>query len=93
MSSTRKPAEAFPVGDFIREEMDERGWSVADLACRCFTPVAEMVGIIDGSKPLLAKHAEKLSMAFGTGAAVWLNLNHAYKEWRRANTNEKKTLS
>ena len=28
----RKPAEVFPPGDFIKEEMEERVWTQQDLA-------------------------------------------------------------
>jgi HTH-type transcriptional regulator/antitoxin HigA len=29
---TRVPAEVFPPGEFIREELDARGWTQGDLA-------------------------------------------------------------
>lgn len=30
MSNERKPAEIFPVGTYIAEELEARGWSTAD---------------------------------------------------------------
>ena len=30
--TTRIPAEVFPPGDFLREELEARGWTQADLA-------------------------------------------------------------
>ena len=34
MSEPRQPAERFAIGEYIRDEMEERGWSAADLTMR-----------------------------------------------------------
>ena len=39
MTATYTPAEAFPPGEYLRDEFDERGWTVAQLAEMIGQPV------------------------------------------------------
>lgn len=75
---SKAPAEVFPVGEYIREELTARGWTYADLAGRTGLSTQEVEDICAGIKPFLAKHAAAVGRAFGTSATVWLNLNHTY---------------
>lgn len=72
-------AEVFPVGDFIREEMEAREWTVDDLAQRAVLPHCVIEGLINGSTRMRCHHAERIGVAFGTSGALWINLNHAYR--------------
>jgi HTH-type transcriptional regulator/antitoxin HigA len=81
--SDRRPAEVFPVGEYIRDELTGRGWTYADLAGRTGMSPQEVEDICAGVKPFLAKHAVAVGRAFGTGEVFWLNLNHAYLRWSR----------
>jgi HTH-type transcriptional regulator/antitoxin HigA len=74
----RKPAEAFPPGDYIREELQARGWTQADLAKiigRTQPAVNEMV---TGKRGITPESAMALSAAFGTSAEFWMNLETIY---------------
>jgi len=56
----RTPAEVFPPGEFIREEIEARGWSQVELA--------EILGRLfclkeHGTRPHLSHHRAKLSHA------------------------------
>jgi HTH-type transcriptional regulator / antitoxin HigA len=75
----RTPAEVFPPGEFIRDELEERGWTQADLAKIMGRPVATLNQIINGSKAITPETACELSSAFGTTPEVWLNLENAYQ--------------
>ena len=72
------PAEVFPPGEFIQDELDARGWTQTDLAdilARNFRLVNEVVNAKRGITPETAKG---LAAAFGTTAQLWLNLQAAY---------------
>ncbi len=80
--------EAFPVGEYVAEELEARGWSTAHAA-----------GLMDGNPaenelwldllccmPLWKKHghqfsqdeAERLAKLFGTSSVVWTDLYKSY---------------
>jgi HTH-type transcriptional regulator/antitoxin HigA len=74
----RRPAEVFPPGDYIREELEARGWTQMDLAKiigRTQPAVNEMVTAKRGITP---ESALALAAAFGTSAEFWMNLETMY---------------
>jgi HTH-type transcriptional regulator / antitoxin HigA len=77
--NTRRPAEVFPPGEFVRDELEERGWTQADLAEIMRRPKAAINMIITGKKGITAETATELASAFGTSAEFWLNLDSAYR--------------
>jgi HTH-type transcriptional regulator / antitoxin HigA len=80
--TTRIPAEAFLPGEFVREEMDARGWTVETLITESGLDqdtVAILIG--DEHHPITHDIAIGLSRAFGSSVTFWLNLDHAYTEW------------
>ena len=72
-------AEVFPPGDFIREELEERGWTQADLASIMDRPVETISRIVTGKLTITPDTAKGLAAAFGTSAELWLNLEVAYQ--------------
>jgi len=77
--SNRIPAEVFPPGEFIQDELDERGWTQADLAQIMGRPVSVVNLIIAGKRGVTAETACELASAFGTSPEFWLNLENAHK--------------
>lgn len=75
------PAEVFPPGDFLREEMEARGWSQRDLARILGRPLQAVNEIVNGRKRITAETAKELGLALGTGPEYWLNLENAYRLW------------
>lgn len=75
----RKPAEVFPPGEFIREELEERGWTQADLAKIMGRPLPAVNSIILGKRSVTPDTAVELGSAFGTSAELWLNLESAFQ--------------
>lgn len=76
--NSRKPAEVFPPGDYIREELDARGWTQSDLAKiigRTQPAVNEMITWKRGITP---ESALALAAAFGTSPEFWMNLETIY---------------
>jgi HTH-type transcriptional regulator/antitoxin HigA len=78
----RKIAEAFPPGDFLKEELEARNWSQVELA--------EIIGrqpyvvneLIMGKRPITPEIAKALGEAFSTSAQYWMNLESSYQLWR-----------
>ena len=74
----RKIAEAFPPGDFLKEELEARNWSQVELA--------EIIGrqpyvvneLIMGKRPITPEIAKALGEAFNTSAQYWINLESIY---------------
>ena len=51
----RHIAEAFPPGDFIREELEARGWTQEDLARILNRPYQTVNAIINGRKAITSR--------------------------------------
>ena len=77
----RIAAEGFPPGEFISEELGERGWSQADLADILEKTPAMVNEIIKAKRRITPEVAEGLAAAFGTSAEYWTNLETAYQYW------------
>jgi len=72
-------AEAFPPGEFLQDELDERGWTQAHLAEILGRPPRLVNEIIKGKKQITAETAVQLGQALGTSAEYWLNLQSQYQ--------------
>jgi HTH-type transcriptional regulator/antitoxin HigA len=78
--AARIPAEVFPPGDFIRDELDARGWTQGDLAQIMGRPTQLVNEIVAGKKQITPETAIGLAKAFGDDDALyWLNLESAYR--------------
>ena len=77
----RIAAEAFHPGDFVKEEMGARGWSMETLIEVSQLDRQLLEEVIAGHRSITPIIALGLSRAFGTGRQVWLNLNET---WKRA---------
>jgi HTH-type transcriptional regulator / antitoxin HigA len=82
MRSDFMPAEAFHPGEYIRDELEARGWSQKDLARILDRPLQVVNEIVNGRKRITADTAMAIGLAFGTGAKVWLNLQSTYDLWK-----------
>ena len=75
--SNLEPAETFSPGEFLREEMAERGWTQTDLSRILRRPVQAVNLIVSGKKSITARTARELAAALGTSPELWLNLQTA----------------
>lgn len=55
--TTQPLAEAFPMGDFLAEELEERGWSEADFAAIMGRPTRFVEELISGERELTQESA------------------------------------
>ncbi len=76
----RTPAEVFPPGEFIREEIEARGWTQGDLAQIMDRPLRMVNELIAGKKQITPETARGLAMAFGDDDPLyWMNLDSAFR--------------
>jgi HTH-type transcriptional regulator/antitoxin HigA len=75
----RKPAEVFPPGEFISDELEARGWTQTDLAEILGRPVRLVNELVAGKKQITPETAQGLAEAFGTDAMLWMNLDSQYR--------------
>ena len=78
-----KPVEVFPPGEFIREEMEARGWTTGELAERMGMAPWEVSFLLLSTAPITVEIAKKLRDAFGTSATLWCRLQASWDEFQR----------
>ena len=72
-------AEVFPPGEFIKEELEARGWSQVDLAEIIGRPPRVVSELISAKRSISPETAKQLGEAFGTGGQFWMNLESVYQ--------------
>ena len=73
------PAHAFPPGEYLRDELEERGWTVAEFSEIIGRPIQAVSEILNAKQELAAETATAISEALGTTPEVWLNLQKRYR--------------
>lgn len=77
-------AQAFPAGEILADELEERGWTQAEFAEILGRPAQFVSEIIAGKKEITRESASQIGAALGTSAEFWLNLQDQYHLWRQA---------
>ncbi len=90
MTLPHTPAEAFPPGEYLRDELEERGWTVTEFASIIGRPVQTVSEILNAKKSITPATALPLSEALGTSAELWLNLQTAYQLHQRRSTTSRR---
>lgn len=86
----RQPAEVFHPGEFVREEMEARGWDKARLAAEMGVSSPDLLDkLLDFQVAVTPPVAEALGKAFGNGSILWLNLQ---KSWDKSAAAERARL-
>jgi HTH-type transcriptional regulator / antitoxin HigA len=86
LESKRQPAQCFHPGEFVKDEMEARGWNVTDLAIHMSVhgmPVSIAQDLIDCKIDVTPNIAFGLRRAFGTSADFWINVQKAFDAWER----------
>jgi len=78
------PAEAFPVGEYLVDELEARGWSIAEFAEILGRPAQAVSEIINGHKEITRETASEIAAATRTSAETWLRLQDAHLLWSAA---------
>lgn len=77
----RVVAEAFPPGEFLRDELEERGWTQEEFAAIIGRAPAVINQIVLGKRGISPETASEIGAALGTSAIYWMNLEAAYRLW------------
>ena len=80
----RIPAEVFPPGEFLADELKERGWTQIEFSEIIRRPTKTVNEIISGKKSITPETALELAAALSTSPQYWLNLESAYQLWKTA---------
>lgn len=76
---SKNVAEVFPPGEFLREELEARGWSQVELAEIMGRPSRVVSEVMAGKRAITPETAVALGEALGTGAEFWMNLESQYQ--------------
>jgi HTH-type transcriptional regulator/antitoxin HigA len=79
MTMTYTPAEVFPPGEYLRDELEERGWTITEFAEIIGRPIQAVSEILNGKKEITAETAVSFGQALGTTPELWLNLQTSYR--------------
>lgn len=79
MTDALTPAQVFPPGEFLRDEIAERGWTEVEFAEILGRPPQVVSEILNAKKAITPETALEISTALDTSAELWLNLESAYR--------------
>lgn len=75
----RAPAEIFPPGEFLKEELECRGWTQVELSEILARPPRLISEIVSGKRAITPETAKGLAAALDTSPELWMNLETAYR--------------
>ena len=73
------PAEPFPPGEYLRDELNARGWTRENLALMLGMSRRQLNNLIAGKTAVTAETASKIGDAFDQDPQLWMNLQTAYE--------------
>jgi HTH-type transcriptional regulator/antitoxin HigA len=82
-------AETFPPGEFLRDELEARGWTQTEFAEMIGRPIRLVNEIIASKRAISPETAHDFAEAFGTSAQLWMNLETAWQLSKVAPRTEK----
>lgn len=87
MKPRPRPAEVTPVGEYIRDEVEARGWTLDMLARRM--GLDEVPAFVLNEEPMpgnldeRARMADRLALALGTSSELWLAMDLTHRRAER----------
>ena len=75
----RTPAEVFPPGEFLADELEARGWTQTEFAEIIGRPQKLVNDIINAKRGVTPETAADFAAAFGTSAQFWINHETAWQ--------------
>ena len=74
----RKKLPPIHPGELLRDELEEIGVSLNELARAMRVPMNRISAIVNGKRSITVDTAMRLARYFGTSPQYWLNLQNAY---------------
>ena len=90
---THTPAEAFPPGEYLHDELHERGWTATEFAEIIDRPAQTVSEILSGKQEITPDTALAFAKALGTTPESWLNLQTAYRHHMRRTAADRTELA
>jgi len=78
MMPQRKKLPPIHPGELLRDELEEIGASLNELARALRVPMNRISALVNGKRSITADTAMRLARYFGTSPQYWLNLQSAY---------------
>lgn len=75
----RIPAEIFPPGEFLKDELEARGWTQVEFAEIIGKDTRLISEVIGGKRSVTPETAMAFGEALDTGAEFWMNLESQYQ--------------
>jgi len=75
-------------GEYIRDEIDERGWTQLDLAEITGRPLKTINQIVLGNSSISPRTAREIASAFGTSPELWMNLQAQFDLAKEAHVSD-----
>lgn len=75
----RIAAEVFPPGEFLKDELEARGWSQVEFADIIDKDTRLISEVISGKRAITPETAIAIGTALGTGPEVWMNLEGQFQ--------------
>lgn len=85
MESERIPAVAYPPGAYLRDEIEARDFTLKDFAKLIPMSEQKLIELLNGERKLILSVALRIAQLLGTSHEVWLNLESAWREYKRRN--------
>ena len=82
-ASEIQPTEDFSPGDYIREELRDRGWTQKELSIRMGIPLRTLVDLLTGHTGITPRQAIRLSIVFDTSPRYWMDLSRDWKAFTK----------
>jgi HTH-type transcriptional regulator / antitoxin HigA len=77
--NSRVPAEVFPPGEFLADELEARGWTQTQFAEIIKRPQKLVNDIVLSKRAITPETATDFAAALGTSAQFWMNLESAWQ--------------
>ncbi len=77
--NARIPAEVFPPGEFLKDELDARGWTQVEFAEIIGKDTRLIHEVINGKRSVTPETAIIFADALGTTPELWMNLESQYQ--------------
>lgn len=81
-------AAAFSPGEFLKEELEARGWTQNALAQILGRQTSVVSAIVNGKRAISLDIANDLAAAFGTSPEYWMNLETAYQLFAKSRADD-----
>lgn len=79
MNNSTDSIKIFPPSKYIKDELEKRGWTQADLAYILGRGSKDTSDIVSGKRKMSPELAQELAAAFNQKAEYWLELENVYR--------------